>query len=239
MIKTLTLFSNNSLPRLRPFIASLSVSNTHNVVVRCKASFTGAATRIQPTLDARRSLLNLNYKWTCPSIRCVSANHSENGNLIYTGNLGRAVRGVKLLSLSSSAISLVLMSKVVLLTDFESQALQIIFMGVASFFCFLIPIFLHLVTKGYIVRLYHNPDSDNYTAITYSLFLIEKKTMFHQSQVRIPPVSKMFTTFYGGRLGLLVNPDLFPLPHDYNHLMGYDKPFTFDQGSINRPDQQE
>lgn len=147
--------------------------------------------------------------------------------------------GVKLFSYSSSGASLFIMPHVLLKTGLgvQSFAMQAAFCGVIGFFTFLTPVLLHLVTKGYVVRLYHNPGTDTYTAITYSIFLTEKKSVFHQRNVRIPAVSKMFTTFYAGHLGLLVNPDLFPIPQDYNHLMGYDKPFKFDTDNKNRPDE--
>uniref|UniRef100_H3DLB0 Transmembrane protein 70 n=2 Tax=Tetraodon nigroviridis TaxID=99883 RepID=H3DLB0_TETNG len=160
---------------------------------------------------------------------------SEDGKLIYTGSLARAVRGVKLFSYSTSGASLLIMPHVLLETGLgvQSFAVQAVFCGVVGFFTFLTPAVLHYVTKGYVIRLYHDADRDTYTAVTYSVFLTEKRRRFHQRQVTIPAVSKMFTSFYADRMGLLVNPDLFPLPHDYNHLMGYDKPFTFDMDDKN------
>lgn len=118
----------------------------------------------------------------------------------------------------------------------QSLAMQVAFCGIISVFTFLTPVLLHLVTKGYVVRLYHKPDTDTYTAVTYSVFLTEKKNVFHQSQVRIPAVSKMFTTFYANNMALLVNPDLFSIPNHYNHLMGYDKPFSFNSDDMDRPE---
>lgn len=145
--------------------------------------------------------------------------------------------GVKLFSYSTSGASLLIMPHILLNTGLgiQSFAMQTAFCGVIGFFTFLTPVLLHLFTKGYVVRLYHNPGTDIYTAITYSIFLTEKKNVFHQRHVQIPAVSKMFTTFYADQMGLLVNPDLFPVPQDYNHLMGYDKPFRFDSDD-NRPD---
>lgn len=174
-----------------------------------------------------------------PSTRVIStAPPSEHGNLIYTGSLGLAVRGVKMFSYSTSAASLFLVPQILLKTGLgvQSFALQAAFCGVIGFFTFLTPILLHIITKGYIIRLYHNPDKDVYTAVTYSVLLTEKKSVFHQSQVRIPAVSKMFTTFYAGQVGFLVNPDIFSVPHDYNHLMGYDKPFSFRADDMEQPD---
>lgn len=191
-------------------------------------------------LTVRRSFLALNKMQSHgPSTRFIStAPPSEHGNLIYTGSLGLAVRGVKMFSYSTSAASLFLMPQILLKTGLgvQSFALQAAFCGVIGFFTFLTPILLHIITKGYIIRLYHNPDKDVYTAVTYSVFLTEKKSVFHQSQVRIPAVSKMFTTFYAGQVGFLVNPDIFPVPHDYNHLMGYDKPFSFRADDMDQPD---
>lgn len=110
----------------------------------------------------------------------------------------------------------------------QSFAVQALFCGVISFFTFLTPAILHYVTKGYVIRLYHDAERDIYTAITCSVFLTEKRIRFHQTQVTIPAIGKIFTNFYADKMGLLVNPDLFLFPNDYNHLMGYDKPFTFD-----------
>lgn len=118
---------------------------------------------------------------------------------------------------------------------FKSLAAQVIFCGVVVFFTFLNPVILHFITKGYVSRLYHNRDKDTYTAITYSIFLTEKRNMFHQRDVKVPSVHKMFTTFYAGTMGLLINPDNFIIPEDYNHLMGYDKPFTFDPEDMDMP----
>ncbi|KAK7944947.1 hypothetical protein WMY93_000675 [Mugilogobius chulae] len=145
---------------------------------------------------------------------------SSDGQLIYTGSLGFAVRGVKAFSYSTSGASMLLMPHIMLTTGLGSHSLafQLLFCGVI----------------GYVVRLYHEPGRDTYTAVTYSLFLTEKRTRFHQQQVRLPAVSKMFTTFYADKTGLLVNPDLFSVPQDYNHLMGYDKPFSFSPEQLDR-----
>lgn len=239
------MFCANLLRTLRPCVVSQSVSKFHIGAARHAAPVTASCSRGETQsgqlFAVRRPFINFNYKVLshCPSTRCVStATQSQDGSLIYTGSLGSAVRGVKLFSYSTSGASLFLMPHILLKTGLgvQSFALQAAFCGVIGFFTFLTPVLLHLITKGYVIRLYHNPDRDTYTAITYSVFLTEKKRVFHQKQVRIPAVSKMFTTFYADQVGLLVNPDLFPVPQDYNHLMGYDKPFSFDLDDMNKPD---
>jgi len=136
---------------------------------------------------------------------------------------------VKAFSYSTSGASLVFMPYTLLTSGLAVQSLAVkaAFCGVIGFFTFLTPTLLYFITKGYVVRLYHRPDTDTYTAVTYSLFLTEKRSVFRQRQVSVPSVSHMFTSFYADGRGLLVNPELFPLPQDYNHLMGYDRPFSF------------
>ncbi|XP_051553079.1 transmembrane protein 70, mitochondrial-like [Myxocyprinus asiaticus] len=192
--------------------------------------------------EIRRSFLKVHLKKVqpCVAVRCYASLpvQPEDGELIYTGNLGKAVLGVKFFSYSSSMFSLCVMPYVLMKTGIgvNSFALQVAFCGFIGFFTFLTPVLLHVITKGYVVRLYHNKETDMYTAITYSALLLEKRTVFHQSDVLIPNVSRMFTSFYAKKHSMLVNPMLFALPHDYNHLMGYDRPFSFDTDDLNKPD---
>ncbi|KAM9626778.1 transmembrane protein 70, mitochondrial isoform 1-T1 [Trichechus inunguis] len=165
-------------------------------------------------------------------VRCLHTQleKSEDGRLIYTGNLARTVFGVKCFSYSTSAISLAFLPYIFAQNNiiFGSLPLQILFYGIIGSFTVITPVLLHFVTKGYVVRLYHEATTDTYKAITYSVVLSETSTVFHQNDVKIPDSTHMFTTFYAKTKSLLVNPVLFPNPEDYNHLMGYDKPFTFD-----------
>ncbi|KAM4623665.1 transmembrane protein 70, mitochondrial [Polymixia lowei] len=235
----------NILRRLRPCIISQSISNIQITATRSGKTCYPAGCRLNHA--GRRSFLNLTNKVQSsrPSVclwsRCLSTSPSDQsklGNLIYTGNIGKAVLGVKMFSYTSSGMSLCLMPHILLKTGLAAQswAVQASFCTVIGIFTFLTPVLLHLLTKGYVVRLYHDADADTYTAVTYSALLVPKKTVFHQKQVRIPAVNRMFTTFYAGKTGLLVNPDLFQLPSDYNHLMGYDQPFSFDMDDLEKPD---
>ncbi|XP_077085729.1 transmembrane protein 70, mitochondrial [Siphateles boraxobius] len=190
----------------------------------------------------RRSFLKSHAKKVQPycGVRWYTSSpvQPKDGELIYTGSLGKAVLGVKFFSYSSSMFSLCVMPYVLMKTGIgvNSLVLQVAFCGFIGFFTFLTPVLLHLITKGYVVRLYHNKETDMYTAITYSALLVEKRTVFHQSDVIIPAVSRMFTSFYAKKHSMLVNPMLFALPNDYNHLMGYDRPFSFDTEDLNKPD---
>ncbi|XP_026697277.1 transmembrane protein 70, mitochondrial [Athene cunicularia] len=162
---------------------------------------------------------------------CTSSphEHPEHGRLVYKGNLAKAVLGVRFFSYSTSIFNLFTMPYIMLKTGigFESLLMQVAFYGLIGFFTFVTPVTLHVLTKGYVIRLYYKDEMDTYTAITYNAVLAEKATVFHQKDVKIPDITKMFTTFYAKTKSMLVNPTLFPNPQDYNHLMGYDKFFNF------------
>uniref|UniRef100_G1PTE3 Transmembrane protein 70 n=1 Tax=Myotis lucifugus TaxID=59463 RepID=G1PTE3_MYOLU len=177
--------------------------------------------------------------------RCVRCLHkqvekSEDGRLIYTGNLARTVFGVKCFSYSTSVISLTFLPYIFAQNNvvFGSLPLQILFYGIIGSFTLITPVLLHLVTKGYVIRLYHEATTDTYKAITYNVLLSETSTVFQQNDVKIPSSTHLFTTFYAKTKSLLVNPGLFP-PKDYDHLMGYDKPFTFDMEEASEKKQLE
>ncbi|XP_073535554.1 transmembrane protein 70, mitochondrial [Phyllobates terribilis] len=167
-------------------------------------------------------------------------NH-EQDRLVYIGNLGRAVLGVKFFSYSTSVFSLCTLPMIFAKSGIgiDSLALKLAFISVVGFFTFVTPVTLHFVTKGYVARLYYSKERDLYTAITYSALLLEKKTEFSPEDVEVPGMSKMFTTFYAKKKSMLINPALFPNSSDYQHLMGYDKPFTFKPEDINPPSKEK
>ncbi|XP_072525039.1 transmembrane protein 70, mitochondrial [Salminus brasiliensis] len=162
--------------------------------------------------------------------RCFSTQPVNSGDvLIYTGKLNKSVFAVKSFSYTTSIISLCVLPQILMKTGLavSSIGLKVALCSIFGGFTFLTPVLLHMISKKYVLRLYHNKDTDTYTAFTYNVFLMEKKTTFYQSEVTLPDMSRMFTTFYAGKHPMLVDPSLFNVPQDYNHLMGYDQPFSF------------
>ena len=53
------------------------------------------------------------------------------------------------------------------------------------------------------------------------------QTKFRPSDVKIPEVPGMFTSFNVGNRSLFVDPALFDDPEHYVRIMGYDKPIDF------------
>ncbi|XP_050771647.1 transmembrane protein 70, mitochondrial [Gymnogyps californianus] len=199
----------------------------------------GAAYRGFPAACRRRAVLPAaagaqqvtSFQGVAVRSLCTSSphEHPEHGRLVYKGNLAKAVLGVRFFSYSTSIFNLFMVPYIMLKTGigFESLLIQAAFYGLIGFFTFVTPVTLHILTKGYVIRLYYKDEMDTYTAITYNAILAEKATVFHQKDVKIPDITKMFTTFYAKTKSMLVNPTLFPNPQDYNHLMGYDKSFYF------------
>ncbi|XP_011837376.1 PREDICTED: transmembrane protein 70, mitochondrial [Mandrillus leucophaeus] len=141
--------------------------------------------------------------------------------------MARAVFGVKCFSYSTSLIGLTFLPYFLTQNNafFESVSVpvQIVFYGIIGSFTLITPVLLHFITKGYVIRLYHEATTDTYKAITYNALLAETSTLFHQDDVKIPDATHVFTTFYAKTKSLLVNPVLFPNREDFVHLMGYDK----------------
>ena len=53
------------------------------------------------------------------------------------------------------------------------------------------------------------------------------QTKFRPSDVKVPDVPGMFTSFLVGNKALFVDPALFDDPEHYVRIMGYDKPVDF------------
>ncbi|XP_012306327.2 transmembrane protein 70, mitochondrial [Aotus nancymaae] len=164
-------------------------------------------------------------------VRCshMPSDKSEDGRLIYTGIMARAVFGVRCFSYSTSLLSLICLPYFVIHNNdlFESLPLsvRIVFCGILGVFTVISPVVLHFVTKSYVIRLYHDAATDTYKAITYNAMLAETTTVFHQNDVTIPDSTHIFTSFHAKSKALLINPMHFPEPDDFVHLMGYDQEF--------------
>ncbi|XP_078735547.1 transmembrane protein 70, mitochondrial [Lampetra fluviatilis] len=156
---------------------------------------------------------------------------SAQGWLIYDGNFTSRVRGVKVLSYSSSVMSLAIAPTLMAQTGLAEAgtAFQALLGTAWLIFTFMTPAALHFITRSYVSRLYHNPECEEYTAVTLTAFLTERHTSFHRDAVAVPGVARMFTTFTAAGRPFLVDPSQFRDYLDFAHLMGHDQPFVFKQ----------
>lgn len=102
----------------------------------------------------------------------------------------------------------------VLLTFFSG------FMGIIA----LTPVFLNLLTKRYITKLYFDSESKQFTAESLNMINRRRCTTFRACDVVIPAVDGPFTSFVVFKKPFLVDPEQFADMSVYHHLMGYDKP---------------
>ncbi|KAH8255931.1 hypothetical protein KR026_002936 [Drosophila bipectinata] len=147
---------------------------------------------------------------------------------IYYGTLAPRMKLVKFFSLSTSLAGLA--AQPILMEQgmkIGGTGMAVFLCSVGGFFTFVTPLLLHFITKKYVTELHYNPQTEEYTATTISLLLQKIKTTFRTSDVVVPEVPGMFTSFLVNKRPLFVDPALFDDPEHYVKIMGYDKPIDF------------
>ncbi|XP_034104463.1 transmembrane protein 70 homolog, mitochondrial [Drosophila albomicans] len=157
---------------------------------------------------------------------------------VYYGSLAPRMKLVKLFSLTTSfagiAAQPILMEQGL---KIGGTGMAVLLCTVGGFFTFVTPLLLHFVTKKYVTELHYNQATDEYTATTISLILTKIQTTFRPSDVVVPEVPGMFTSFTVNKRPLFVDPALFDDPEHYVRIMGYDKPIDFKLNVPAEPEQ--
>ena len=159
----------------------------------------------------------------------------EKGDLVYIGTLVDKVRLVKTFSLSTSIMGVIVQPLIFSQNAELPLALKLVLGGTLSFFIFLTPLLLHIITKRYITSMYYNQDTAQFTVETLSIFVTPKTTVFRPTQVTVPDIPGMFTTFKVDGKPLFLDPTLFLDRDVYIRLMGYDKPIDWNVSNHNTP----
>lgn len=180
--------------------------------------------------------------------------HDEKGaEIIYSGNFRSRIIRVKLFSLSTSVLGIV--AQPVLLKhgmEIGGKGLAAFLCTLAGIFTFVTPVLLHFITKKYVIKITHDPKTDEYVATTVSFWLMKNEvkitatfssmpdsfiwlpfilqTKFKIEDIKIPEIETMFTTFTVGpeKIPLLVDATDFTDTHHFARFMGYDKPVEFE-----------
>jgi len=159
------------------------------------------------------------------SSRCLLTNRaSSNKVLVYKGSLTAPVHITKFFSLSSSLFGLCIQPY---LLGQASAAHPAVIVALGSFVCFftyVTPFLIHLITKRYVVFLHFEEETGTFTCTTLNFFLRRKLMTFKASDVVIPEIPGVFTSFLVKGTPLFVNPQDFIDIEAYRSLMGYDKP---------------
>uniref|UniRef100_A0A6A7FSZ2 Transmembrane protein 70 homolog n=1 Tax=Hirondellea gigas TaxID=1518452 RepID=A0A6A7FSZ2_9CRUS len=142
---------------------------------------------------------------------------------IYEGLLSTQVKLVKSFSLGTSIIGLSLQPVIINYLG-SSMSLVVSFSALIGMFTFVTPALIHWFTRKYVFRLRYDPSTDLYAATTLTFFLREKTIHFRPSDVTIPEIPRMFTTFEVKNKALFVDLETFKDIEHYGRIMGYDKP---------------
>jgi len=153
------------------------------------------------------------------------SNTEDHDQEIYQGILSTQIKLVKTFSLMTSCIGLAFQPVLYSYSSSAGSMVAVVATGAfLSFFTFATPILIHSISKKYVTKLYYNEAKDKYTAVVYSLFLKPRKIEFKLSDVHVPDIPGMFTTFKARNVPLFVEGSQFNEPMHYGKIMGYDKP---------------
>lgn len=113
------------------------------------------------------------------------AQYDEKGaEIIYTGKFQSRIIRVKLFSLSTSLVGLaaqpVLLEKGM---ELGGAGLATFLCSLAGLFTFVTPVLLHFITKKYVIKITHDPKTDEYVATTVSFFLMKNEVKFSSEKL--------------------------------------------------------
>ncbi|KAH8242393.1 hypothetical protein KR032_005149 [Drosophila birchii] len=224
----------------------LSITLSQNFRCIAGSSWTKKTLPLQKQ-HQQQSQLQFQSRWL--SEKSTKTDSEEALQRIYYGTLAPRMKMVKFFSLSTSLAGIA--AQPILLEQgmkIGGTGMAVFLCSVGGFFTFVTPLLLHFITKKYVTELHYNPQTEEYTATTISL-LLQKikvsgakygisilkfnvnfnpfKTKFRPSDVVVPEVPGMFTSFLVGKRPLFIDPALFDDPEHYVRIMGYDKPIDF------------
>lgn len=169
-----------------------------------------------------RSLVrpNLVYiRCSCPSYSTPSSSNRQ----IYANPITNLVVGAKIFSLSSSGVVLALQPFI--FTKFTSVFSFAPFLVSSIAFAALTPILLHILTRSCVFSINYDPQTDQFTAYTKSIFLRPKRIDFKLEDVSYSVASLSFSNMtVNNKTPLLVLESGFSDPEMKRRLFGLDKP---------------
>lgn len=169
--------------------------------------------------------------------RCLSASaarkrnsddeKSQSKTLVYLGSIRSTVKMVKGLSLTTSFLGILAQPILLQKISGSSLAATVVVVSFASFFIFVTPLMLHLITRRYVTELTYDRDTKEFSATTLSLLNRKKNICFVADDVKVPTVPGPFTTLLAKGRPLFVEVQNFEDADALEHLMGYDKPLDW------------
>ncbi|CAK9810686.1 Transmembrane protein 70 homolog, mitochondrial [Anthophora quadrimaculata] len=180
-----------------------------------------------------------NLKKFVPSLQVkyfsVDKDNVQKRELVYTGDLWKQIRNIKILSIISTIMSIcgqpMLFMKMI--NNDNLVSLGIIF-AFGNIILIGSPILIYLVTKRYVINLYHCPQENTYVAVVYRFFLQRKEITFTPNDIKPPKMFKgSLTTCIAKDNPLYMDSNQFINLKHYNIIMGYNKPSDFEVEPVN------
>jgi transmembrane protein 70 len=101
--------------------------------------------------------------------------------VVYEGMLTSQIKGIKLFSITTSLISLALQPAILESTISQNVPLlgTIGIFTMVGFFTFVTPLLIHLMTKKYVAQIRYDPQTQNYTSVTFKFFLQKQEVLLN------------------------------------------------------------
>ncbi|GFS30344.1 transmembrane protein 70-like protein [Nephila pilipes] len=108
---------------------------------------------------------------------------------------------------------------------------------ISAFFCST-PFLLDWITRRYVLRLDYDPSTQLFTAHTFNIITQKKELTFSASDVTVPDIPGMLTSFHAKGKPLFVDAGRVQDPDAYSIMMGYDKPLDLKISSEQKDSQE-
>lgn len=154
------------------------------------------------------------------------------GELAYFGVMRKSVKAVKIFSLSTSLLTLMMQPYLMITLSSVGTGMLAAIGTVMGLFTFGTPLMIHFIAKKYVSDLYYDEDTEVFVASTLSLFARRKELQFTADDVVYPTVPGMFTSVIIKGKPLFMDPYAFRLQSAYTKMMGYDKPLDWELPSL-------
>jgi hypothetical protein len=146
----------------------------------------------------------------------------KKGDLVYYGPLGSRVRGLKILSVSSSLTCMALLPYVFLRAENLPPFLQATCGLLSGFFIFLQPVIIHWLVYRYVTALYYNQETKTFT-VTKLTFIGTKKDMtFTKADIETVDTPTLFERVRVKNIPLYMENDFFIDITAFKTIMNYD-----------------
>lgn len=225
------------LHSLAPVLTVVSQKSSNQSLIACSSNSVSQKTSL---LNNSRSLLKVDLHSRLYSGKDVFSRSfgtssqraakelSDKGDVVYKGAISGMIKGVKLFSLSTSAMGLCLQPMVLFSNQEMPTGLKFAFGGIINFFVFVNPFIIHYIAKKYVTEMRWNRSTGVFTAVTYTFFLQRRELQFTADHVIVPDIPGMFTFLEAKGTPLFLDPQGFQDNEAYVHLMGFDKPLDWE-----------